>query len=230
MKRISTFAVSLALAASFPAKSVDIVFDPVAETNMILQYAAMLEELSVVKDQLENAKDSLKVSQGQLKALGEGVSNIGKDNLEDYTKNIPTDWRSTLEAMQRDDETGATAKAIRDEASLLDEEYFINVPDEMKASLRDRMDSEATNHALNSAVFDASGERFNRFEDLRSKIDEARDLKTINDLQARIEIENGMLMNELVRLQSMNQVLESDRRVRSETSRQEKFKMTETKY
>jgi hypothetical protein len=92
------------------------------------------------------------------------------------------------------------------------------------------VDGAATNYAQNPAVFDASGVRLKRLEKLHSKIDGARELKTVTDLQARVQVENGVFLNDLAKLQSVNQVLDSDRHVRLEAGRQRRFKTTETRY
>jgi type IV secretion system protein VirB5 len=223
-------AYSIVLFSPIAVRAQVTVFDPAAAISAAQQYAQMIEEFKLLQQQLDEARESLVVSKDQLEAIGSGASNIGKDNFEDYTKDIPTDWKATLNAMRGSGTASSTAVAIRDEASLLNQAYFDEVPEDIKSDLGAMMDGEATNQALNSAIFDASGERFRRLEDLRSRIDGAHDLKTISDLQARIQIENGMLMNELVKLQSLNQVTDSNRRVKSETSRQRKFEMTSAKY
>lgn len=230
MRKIIPIVVAMAGFSPFCVSAQWVVTDPIAETNLVLQYAAMLDEIVVMKEHLEEAKKSLSLSKDQLRALGEGVSDLGREAIEDYGKDIPSDWRSVLAEMTAANKVGSIAKEIRSKSALTDRDYFSGVPDELKSDLDARMDREIASQAINSAAMDASGDRFQRFEALRDSLDGARDLKSISDLQARIQIENGMLMNELVRLQAMNQVMSSDKSVREQSGRQREFEMTQMKY
>jgi hypothetical protein len=55
-------------------------------------------------------------------------------------------------------------------------------------------------------------------------------MKSIGELQARIEIENGMLLNELIKLQSMNSLIDNNRRVQQQQETQDGYKLTAAKY
>jgi CMP-N-acetylneuraminic acid synthetase len=62
--------------------------------------------------------------------------------------------------------------------------------------------------AINASSYNASVERIDRLKQLQGKIDDASTLKEIVDLQARIQIENGLMTNELIRTQSTNAMLQ----------------------
>jgi type IV secretion system protein VirB5 len=226
----ASLAIAVALATPLSSNAVDIVSDPIAEGHLIAQYAAMVEELAVLKEQLDNAKSSLKVSTSQLEALGKGSSSLGKDHFEDYTAAIPKSWQETLDAMNGEGQSGVMARGIRDENSRLDRSYFEKVDDHAKSALSERMNESSNLEGLAASSYQGSTDRFARLESLRSDIDRATDLKTVADLQARIQIENGMLMNELVKLQSMSAMHDASEKVKSHRRLQESFEQDSISY
>ena len=62
------------------------------------------------------------------------------------------------------------------------------------------------------------------------QINSTTDMKSIGELQARIEIENGMLLNELIKLQSMNALIDNSRRVQQQHETEDGYKLTAAKY
>ena len=88
----------------------------------------------------------------------------------------------------------------------------------------------ATAQALNAQTYDDSGARFQRLNQPMGQINSTTDMKSIGELQARIEIENGMLLNELIKLQSMNALIDNSRRVQQQHETQDGYKLTAAKY
>ena len=76
---------------------------------------------------------------------------------------------------------------------------------------------------------DAATARAQKMESLANQIDGASDMKAINDLQARVAIEQVQLTNELIKLQSLNMIAQQQRETRAQQQHQAAFK-TSFKY
>ncbi|MCO5055517.1 type IV secretion system protein [Thermomonas sp.] len=136
-----------------------------------------------------------------------GSRGLGEILPEDYTSSVPRNWQETLAAMEGGGSVGSLAQSIAEQASQLDDEHFNDVLDDVTASMQANLDNDASAQALNAQVYDNSGNRFERLQNLMGQIDSAQDMKAISDLQARLQVETGMLMNELIKLQSMNAMI-----------------------
>ncbi len=190
---IGAVSIAPAYAAGIP------VIDAANLANAIQQYTQMVEQLTQLKAQLEQAKQ-------QYESLT-GSRGLGGILPEDYTSAIPRNWQETLAAMEGGGSIGSLAQSIANQASQLDDEHFTGVLDDVKASLRTSLENDASAQALNAQAYDNSGDRFQRLQSLMGEISSAQDMKAISDLQARLQVENGMLTNELIKLQSMNAMI-----------------------
>ena len=195
---LSVATVSIVSAVPVHASGIPVI-DAANLANAIQQYTQMVEQLTQLKAQLEQAKQ-------QYESLT-GSRGLGAILPEDYTSAIPRNWQETLAAMEGGGSIGSLAQSIADRASQLDDEHFIDVLDDIKASLRTSLENDASAQALNAQAYDNSGDRFQRLRSLMGEINSAQDMKAISDLQARLQVENGMLMNELIKLQSMNAMI-----------------------
>lgn len=175
------------------------VIDVTAIAEAIKQYEQMIEQLKQLQAQLDQAKKQY--------ASLTGSRGLGTIMTEDYTSSDPRNWQETLEAMEGGGTVGSLAESIAEQASHLDDEHFNDVLEDVTASMQANLESDASAQALNAQVYDNSGNRFERLQDLMGQIDSAQDMKAISDLQARLQVETGMLMNELIKLQSMNAMI-----------------------
>ena len=92
-----------------------------------------------------------------------------------------------------------------------------------------RMASHTDQQAMNQTFYDTATQRAQKMEQLANQVDSASDLKAISDLQARIAIESAQLNNELIKLQSLNQVAQQQRETRQQQMHQRAFQ-TSFKY
>ena len=167
--------------------------------NAIQQYTQMVEQLAQLQAQLQQAKQ-------QYESLT-GNRGLGGIMPENYTSTVPRNWQETLAAMEGGGSIGSLATSIAEQASQLDDEHFNGVLDEVTASLRSNLEHDASAQALNAQIYDNSGDRFERLQGLMGEINSAQDMKAIGDLQARLQVETGMLTNELIKLQAMNAMI-----------------------
>lgn len=186
-------------------------------------------ELANSDQEVANSTQELQLSLEEKEATTgpRGMSTLAR-TAESY---IPLNWEQTLALMQESGGgLGGLAEQIRKSASKLDESYFADVDPALKAELDREMQGAAAGVAMNATVYDASKTRQERLDEMADAIEEAEDAKAIWDLQARVSIENGMLLNELIRLQSMNAMVANQRRINAQQTTQESFSLTSAKY
>lgn len=185
--------------------------------NAIQQYTQMVEQLAQLQAQLQQAKQ-------QYESLT-GSRGIGGIMSENYTGAVPRNWQETLAAMEGGGSIGNLATSIAEHASQLDDEHFNDVLDEVTASLRTNLERDASAQALNAQIYDNSGDRFERLQGLMGEINSAQDMKAIGDLQARLQVETGMLTNELIKLQAMNAMIAKRDSIQESEAIQSSFRL-----
>lgn len=204
------------------AHAQEVVIDPANLQQAIVRYMGMIQQLEQLKAQLQQAKQQYTSLTG-----ARGFGNIAGEN---YNANIPTNWHQTLASMQNGGQVGQLAQSIANEASELQQPQFANVDAEVTQTLATHMDNAATAQALNAQAYDDSGARFQRLQNLMGQINGTTDMKGIAELQARIEAENGMLINDLIKLQSMNALLGQNEKVQQQHEIQDDYKLTHAQY
>lgn len=188
----------------------------IAET--VMQYQEMIKQLETLNSQLNQAKQ-------QYESL---TGSRGLGNLARSTGAIPKNWQETLASMQNG-ELGQLSKQIRESASLLDEDFFADVDEAIKGNLDESMASYTDQQALNQSFYDTATSRAQKMESLANQIDSATDMKAISDLQARVAVEQAQLTNELIKIQSLNQIAQQKRETRAQQQQQAAFE-TSFKY
>lgn len=219
MKRLVTMLVVavLVVGAGVPAQAQFVVFDPTNYAQNLKQVAHMLAQLRRMQDQLETARRQWETAQGQLQAMtgSRGMGNIVTEVSRQY---IPRSWQETLNAAG---ELRHLAEDIRASAGYLQEADLDGLNDAYADALRQSGDAAVNAVAGSAMVFQQSGDRFERLEVLMDRIETASDDKAIQDLQARIQVEQVMLQNELIRAQAMNAMVEQRRRIENERQKQQ---------
>lgn len=188
----------------------------IAET--VMQYQEMIKQLETLNSQLNQAKQQYESLTG-----GRGMGNLVRS-----TGAIPKNWQETLASMQNG-ELGDLSKQIRQTASLLDEDFFADVDEAIKDSLDKSMSGYTDQQALNQSFYDTATARAQKMESLANQIDSASDMKAISDLQARVAVEQAQLTNELIKMQSLNQIAQQKRETQAQQQHQAAFK-TSFKY
>lgn len=222
--KMKTLVLAVALAATTVTGTVQAGMPVIDVSNLaqaIAQYTQMVKQLTELQAQLKQAKQQYEALTGS-----RGMGQLAR-TAENY---VPKNWQETLSMMEGGGQIGQLTDQIRASASKLDSEYFENVDAAIKEGLDASMKNAAQGQALNATVYDASQDRQQRLIDLANEVDSAADLKAIADLQARIQIENAMLMNELIRLQSMNAMVDNQRRVGSQKALQQSREVINTTY
>lgn len=204
-----------------PAQAQMAVIDPANLSEAIARYSVMTQQLMQLQSQLSQA-------QQQTAALT-GSRGMGSLLPQDYRGSIPTNWQQTL-AMMPTGATGTIANTVRAQSNQLGQPYFDGVSPAVTTTLGNDMNTAVNGQALNSQAYDATADRFTQIEQLRDQINSTTDLKGIAELQARIGIETANLLNELIRVQTMNGMLLHQQQVQTQNERQQAYQLTAAKY
>lgn len=193
------------------------VFDPINYVQNLTQVAKMLDQLNKMNQQIQTARNQLAQAKRQYEAItgSRGMENIITDVSRDY---IPRTWQETLAG--QNNEIMDLARDIKRSAGYLEDKDLAGLSSMAQEALRRSGDQAANAMASNAVIFQQSSERFDRLQVLMDSIPTATDDKAIQDLQARIQVEQVMLQNELIRAKAMNAMLLQQQRVKEESDRQ----------
>lgn len=227
--RKQSFALGLIVAlvvASGSANAQWAVFDPSNFAQNLMQVKQMVTQLEQMRQQLEQAKRSVKEAEAQTKAMtgSRGMGKIVTDTARDY---VPGQWEPDFSA--KSPQLSKLAEDIKKSAGLLSRADLKRINGAYADLMVKRGQAAADATAANAQVFSESNDRFSRLQSLMDRIETADDEKAIQDLQARIQVEQVMLQNEAIRAQAMNAMLLQQQQVELERQRQsalnERFKL-----
>ncbi|BDU18564.1 type IV secretion system protein [Dyella sp. GSA-30] len=171
------------------------------------QTAVLQQQLADMAKQL----DELKQQTGEVKKTNDAVTgSSGKGDIQtqDYGDSIPRNWKETLDAYKGGGRVEQLATDIGNK--LNDDEKELDGKSSKDAamySLEEGVKRSTNGSALNAQAYESSVARIEKLKQLQAQIDKTSSLKEVADLQARIQIENSMITNELVRTQSFNGML-----------------------
>ena len=168
--------------------------------QMELAYARQLEELQRAAEQVEAMTGH----------SGMGVL-LNSPLHHDARRYTPASWQDTLRILDAGGLPGSAAdtRAIYEDIS---EDYQVGSGAEIDR--RDETSPNAIAHerrrdtayasmAVAERAFDEANTRTVNYEALMGRIEAAENAKAIADLSTRVEVENGLSLNELVRLQTI---------------------------
>lgn len=196
-----------------------VVIDPANIQSNLVNHAADIAKYVQMIQQMESQLQQLQQSYAQQVQQYQsmtGSRHLGMINNENYTQNIPTNWQQTLQVMQGGGQVGQMANQIHNTASELQQPYFQNVQQEIKTALDTQMNQSATGQALNAQVYDESGARFQRIDQLMQQINSTTDMKGVAEIQARLAAENAQLQNELLRLNALNAMVAQQQKIQQQ--------------
>lgn len=166
------------------------------------QYETAVEQLGTLQSQLENAKS-------QLKAMTEssGYGNVVGDptQRDKFRQALPSQSGGLLDRSGTSN-LNTDVKAARDEVlAPVDFEH-----DRAQLS-HDALNIEATSKAMSQRAYDAMTKRLANIDALQDKINQTTNPKEIQELQARIQIEQANISAEQTRIQLAQQQLQAER-------------------
>ena len=194
LKRIA--AISLALCIAFganpPARAQWAVVDVGAITQLLIQVKQLENAIAVAQNTLTQAHQAYSAITG-----GRGMQLVLSGVNRNY---LPANWNDLLAAQNGAGglygALGSDVSATIQRNALLTLNYTQKFSDAENAQLSARRSSVALQEALARQELVNVSQRFAAIQTLINAIPSATDEKGILDLQARIQVEQGMLQNE----------------------------------
>lgn len=181
---------SLSFGAGAQIPVTDVALNTQTQTNQQMNFAKFVEQVTQLKNQLEQAKQQYEALTGT-RGLGDLFNNPA---LRQY---LPQDWTGLYDAVQGGDVAGISGK-VQD---IIDKNKSGSIAD-MSADVRARQERlGAVNKATGLAGFDAAMKRADQIQSLIGQINGTSDPKAIAELQARIAGEQAQVSNEIAKLQ-----------------------------
>lgn len=187
-----------------PAQA-EIVFDPSV-------FARQFEQLTELKKQVETLTSQLKVAQDQLNQSKQLYDSFNKRtyandigallNTPQFRKVLPQQF-ADIERLVAGQGGGNFADAINHYLAQ-NRAYAGNNGNSYYQSELDRIARQTgAKHSLGQAVYDTASQRIDALEELRARISSATDAKEVLDLSARLQAEQALLQNDVLRMQGL---------------------------
>ena len=202
MRRVARLTASLVLAlAAGPVSAFDIVYDPTAVAKLVDQVQQMEKQLTALNDQLNQAK-RLYDSFNKLTNAGDVAALLTSTQFRKY---LPAEF-SQIESLVNGSGSGTFASSL-DSYLTQNRVYTANPGNTFYATELDRIARQTgTSHSIGQAVYDTAAKRVDELDKLRQQIGQARDVKDVLDLSARVQVESTLLQNDVLRMQGLAMV------------------------
>jgi type IV secretion system protein VirB5 len=193
------------------------VVDVGAIAQLIQQVRTMQEQLTTARNQLAQAESAYRSMTG-----GRGMERLLAGAPRNY---LPGQWRELAEVLgQTSVSYGAIAREMQRVISansvLTADQLGVLAPTDRQL-LEDSRRSKAMLQVLTREALSHTSNRFGSIQQLIDAIGRAGDQKAVLDLQARIQAESTMLMNENTKLQVLYQLSRAEEDARELRMREE---------
>lgn len=184
------------------------VIDTVAIAQLVQQVTYWQQQISGMAQQLgqlQQTHAALTGSRG-MEALAP-ASNLARNYL-------PPDYSELMRTVQGTSTTysglSGQVQTIMNANAVLSSTQLGSMSPEMRQLIEQGRQSAAMLSTMTQGAYQNTGQRFAALQTLINSIGRAQDPKSIQDLQARIQAEQGMLTNEQTKLQSLYEVARAD--------------------
>lgn len=192
------------------------VIDAAAVARLAQQLQSMRQQLETARQQLTQARQTLDAMRG-----GRGMERLLQGTVRNY---LPPSWEEMEAAVLN---ANAQYQQLANEVNrTLQQNAVLGAHALATLSPRDRLELErarqsvAMHQVTARSALSASSARFESLQQLINAIRGATDQKAILDLQARIAAEQGMLVNEQIKLYVMAQAIEAEERAREQRAKE----------
>jgi len=176
------------------------VIDAPAIVQLIQEVQTTAQALATAKDQLLQARQALQTMTGD-----RGMEQLLSGTTRNY---LPSDWTQVTGVLQGAGGFGALSTDVQRVISanaVLSPQRLASLPAGGQQLIQSERQWSAMQQALSHQALSNASNRFASIQNLISAIPSAADQKGILDLQARISAELGMLQNEQLKVQILNQ-------------------------
>lgn len=193
--------IALFLVTACPAHAQWAVVDVGAIAQLVQQVTTMREQLTTAQSHLIQAQQQFQSMTGV-----RGMQNLLalSPQMRNY---LPADWAQLSAALQgANSALGGQVRNTVNINAVLTAGQLDYLPAEVRTILEGARRSAALSQVTTRTALENTSNRFQSIQQLINAIPTAGDQKAILDLQARIQVELGMLQNEQTKLQVLQQV------------------------
>lgn len=198
----------LLLHMATPASAQFAVIDAAAVARLAQQLQSMRQQLETARQQLTQARQTLDAMRG-----GRGMERLLDGMVRNY---LPPSWEeleaAVLSASVQYQQLSREIDRVMSQNSVLGAEALAVLSPSDRMELERARQAVAMRQVTSRAALSASSQRFESLQQLINAIPAATDQKAVLDLQARIAAEQGMLVNEQIKLFVMAQAAEAEER------------------
>jgi type IV secretion system protein VirB5 len=198
---------TIGLCIAGPVHAAMAVIDVSAIRQLVQQVTTLRQQLTVARDQLHEAQQLYASTTG-----GRGMERLLAGETRNY---LPPDWRAMADVLDgRSASYGALAtdlQALMRDAAVLGPGEVARLPVSLQARIDAARRSAGLDRLLARQALEATSGRFARLDGLIAAIGTASDPKAVMDLQARIQAEQAMLVNEQTKLAVLFQAAAAER-------------------
>ncbi len=196
------------IAGGFPVIDVaNLTQTQLSAARALQQYQQMVEAYQTQLEQLQQAAQQLDAMTGT-NTFGD-LYNSGK--YRDARRYVPSTWEDTMRILEAGGLPGSARDVyeiydrISKDSNLLTRDQYnaINQDSPNAKAFERRANTNTASMAVSERSFNQSHLRMAVYEEMMQAINSAPDLKTISDLSARINAENGTALAELIRLKAV---------------------------
>jgi type IV secretion system protein VirB5 len=176
------------------------VVDAPAIVQLIQEVQTTAQQLATAKAQLLQAEQALQTMTG-----GRGMEQLLNGIVRNY---LPSNWAQVSRVLQGTGGFSALSTDVQSVMStnaVLSPQKLANLPAGGQQLIQSERQWSAMQQALSHQALSSASDRFASIQSLIAAISGAADQKGILDLQARISAELGMLQNEQLKVQILNQ-------------------------
>lgn len=201
--RVSRLLIAAALAGlpahGFAQQGVP-VFDAGAIAKHVEQIGKLTEQIKTMQAQLTQAKQ-LYESFNQLTDVNDVASLLGSD---EFRKHLPKEFGEIEKLVSGG---GGSLAGTVDRYLEQNRAYQGTDANSFYRTELDRIARQTgAKHSIGQSVYDTASKRIDGLEELRQKITTSKDAKDVLDLSARIQAEQALLQNEVLRMQGLAMV------------------------
>lgn len=193
------------------------VVDVGAIQQLVEQVRAMQQQLETARQQLNRAQQTLDAMRG-----GRGMERLLTGTVRNY---LPPSWTelegAVLGASLQYGRLSNEFQALLQQNEILRPEVLAQLTPRDRQELEAARRSIAMHQATARMALSESSRRFDSLQQLIDAIPTANDQKAVLDLQARIAAEQGMLVNEQIKLFVMAEAAQAEERARKQRLREE---------
>ena len=200
MKRAAYLVAALALSTSaHSARALDIVFDPQAYARQFEELQELTKQLDTMKEQLSQAK-ALYDSMNQLTNVNDIAGLLNSDEFRSY---LPAEF-SEIEGLIDGSGSGFAGLTDSIDGYLDQNRHYESEANNFYAQELDRIARQTgAKHSIGEAVYETASQRIDQLEQLRERVSTAGTAKEVMDLSARLQAEQALLQNEVLRMQGL---------------------------